>query len=358
MSQRLPAGVRPPRLASDFKPAPVTAESLAALPDAPGRSERPTDLLAGLARATTAAPGFTAGMAINHGSRCQTGTAPNGTGPAIRATNRAAKWRRTLDDVASYQIGKAHDRKEADRVMREHAAAIAAGPDFAKVHGNAKRDVVVREHRVDHFELKCSIAVLDRWLVRDQAERAAAAKAKGQMRAGPVRWTLERVYRYLADLWARHRGKVFPSLERIAGRTGIKVPAVHKAIGVLTKLGFLTWIARRELKMTAAGPREVQATNVYVLIAPRMLAKKLGVWMPPPSIEQPALSPIPTAMGAEAGSPGKSAEASDLQGVEANTNTTKIKQNALQVQPENGLGDGNGRRNLGRSLLMTGDIPF
>lgn len=87
-----------------------------------------------------------------------------------------------------------------------------------------------------------------------------------------------RVYEELAMLARVCQGKVYPSFDSLADRTGLGRATVARAIAVLDRAGFLA----RQRRYTAGdeehGPKWVQTSNAYRLLLPKFAASLLPKW--------------------------------------------------------------------------------
>jgi len=185
---------------------------------------------------------------------------------AARNSRRARAWREQLERVAGHALEHASTAADRDAVDEAHRAAVAHGPDWARIRRGSDyaRPVAVKDRN--------QLDRLLRWFARLERETYAADRAWARHERRNTRRTIPRTVRaILAALiaLARKYATVHPSIERLANMGQMSRRTAVGCLDVLEELGLVVRHRRRRRERTELGlVREVQDCNAYVLAMP------------------------------------------------------------------------------------------
>jgi hypothetical protein len=183
--------------------------------------------------------------------------AKRGAKRAIRATKRAAEWRKDLHRAHGYLRSRAGE-EEGKALDAELERQLAAGPDFARYHGGSD----FRDAPILHLDRNAIAKIKVAAHAIDTAEWKDRAKGK-HGGATPARCVLE------ALLWLSRPGKgLCLPYEAIAEAAHYCRRTIADALQRLKRLGLITIHRRLKRIKTALGFKVVQDWNAYELHPP------------------------------------------------------------------------------------------
>jgi hypothetical protein len=183
--------------------------------------------------------------------------AKRGAKRAIRATKRAAEWRKDLHRAHGYLRSRAGE-EEGRALDAELEQRLAEGPDFARYRGGSD----FRDAPVLHLDRNAIAKIKTACHALDAAEWKDRAKGK-HGGATPARCVLE------ALLWLSRPGKgLCLSYEAIAEAAHYCRRTIADALQRLKRLGLITIHRRLKRIKTALGFKVVQDWNAYELHPP------------------------------------------------------------------------------------------
>ena len=179
--------------------------------------------------------------------------APTPASPTIRATRKAADWRRQLARALQYALGKSPE--QAKELLAEFERREREGPEFMR----QRPDSVIAEAPLVNLDRNERIRLTTKF--RALCRRSWEAKAPGKHR-GAITRAMKSTFLALMYL-AEKYGRVFPSLEGLRHLAMLCKQSVVDALAGLEALGFVTRIRRLKQVETPLGFRTVQNTNAY-----------------------------------------------------------------------------------------------
>ena len=183
--------------------------------------------------------------------------AKRGAKRAIRATKRAAEWRKDLHRAHGYLRSRAGE-EEGRALDAELEQRLAEGPDFARYRGGSD----FRDAPVLHLDRNAIAKIKTACHALDAAEWKDRAKGK-HGGATPARCVLE------ALLWLSRPGKgLCLPYEAIAETAHYCRRTIADALQRLKRLGLITIHRRLKRIKTALGFKVVQDWNAYELHPP------------------------------------------------------------------------------------------
>jgi hypothetical protein len=183
--------------------------------------------------------------------------ARRGAKRAIRATKRAAEWRKDLHRAHGYLRSRAGE-EEGRALDAELEQRLAEGPDFARYRGGSD----FRDAPVLHLDRNAIAKIKTACHALDTAEWKDRAKGK-HGGATPARCVLE------ALLWLSRPGKgLCLPYEAIAEAAHYCRRTIADALQRLKRLGLITIHRRLKRIKTALGFKVVQGWNAYELHPP------------------------------------------------------------------------------------------
>jgi hypothetical protein len=177
----------------------------------------------------------------------------------IRATRRAADWRRNLARGLEYALGQTPE--QAEELIAEYERREQEGPDFLRI----RPESTFAEAPVINLDRNARIRLAGKF--RAVARRSWQLKQPGKHR-GVITRTAAEVFLSLLYLAEKYH-RVFPSLEGLKHLAMCCRQSVVTALADLERLGFITRIRRIRRVMTPLGFTTRQITNAYDVHEPK-----------------------------------------------------------------------------------------
>jgi hypothetical protein len=177
----------------------------------------------------------------------------------IRATRRAADWRRDLARGLEYALGQTPE--QAEELIAEYERREQEGLDFLRI----RPESTFAEAPVINLDRNARIRLAAKF--RAVARRSWQLKQPGRHR-GIITRTAAEVFLALLYLAEKYH-RVFPSLEGLRHLAMCCRQSVVTALADLERLGFITRIRRIRRVMTPLGFTTRQITNAYDVHEPR-----------------------------------------------------------------------------------------
>jgi Helix-turn-helix domain len=189
-----------------------------------------------------------------------------------RCRDRAAAWSADMAKAASFFFERATTPEQRVEVDVAYQEALAAGPDFARIHrGSEFRDpprVCTDRNHLARLMFQIDLIERKSWALRKKGAHGGCI--------GRAAITLFRTMLFVVN---KADGCLFPSLETLARLSRMSKPTVIAAIKRLVLMGFLTVYRRCKRIRTAIGVRVVQDSNCYEFHPPTGLgALGWSIW--------------------------------------------------------------------------------